>query len=255
MIQQINGFELHWEEHGEGEPLLWLHGGMGCGADWRYLFKDPPAGYRLIAPDLRGHGASTNPPGTFTFRQAAADVHALLDRLNLPSVKAIGLSGGGIVLLHMATSKPASIDSMVVVSAPPYFPEQARAAQRHFSEAALGAAEMERMRGRHKHGERQIQQLFAMVHAFADSVDDVNFTPPLLSRITASTLIVFGDRDPLYPVSLAFDLHHAIPRSFLWVVPNGPHGPIFGDGAAQFSTTAFAFLRGEWGGHDRIVKA
>ncbi|MGH7185402.1 MAG: alpha/beta fold hydrolase, partial [Pseudomonadota bacterium] len=92
----VNGIELYWEENGDGEPLLWLHGGMGCGADWRYLFKEPPAGYRLMAPDLRGHGASTNPSGAFTFRQCALDVRALLDHLHRPRVKAIGLSGGGI---------------------------------------------------------------------------------------------------------------------------------------------------------------
>lgn len=246
MVIDVNGIELHWDEIGTGEPLLWLHGGMGCGADWQYLFKEPPDGYRLIAPDLRGHGASTNPSGTFTFRQSADDVHALLRHLNLPRVKAIGLSGGGIVLLHMATGQPASIESMVVVSAPPYFPEQARAAQRQFSEAMLGAAEMVRMRARHTRGEPQLQQLFAMVHQMAETYDDVNFTAPLLARITAETLIVFGDRDPLYPVSLAFELQRAIPRSYLWVVPNGGHGPVFGERAAPFTSAALAFLRGNW---------
>jgi len=135
---------------------------------------------------------------------------------------------------------------MVVVSAPPCFPEQARAAQRQFSESTLGPAEMERMRARHTHGEPQIQRLFAMVHEMADTYDDVNFTPPYLATITADTLIVFGDRDPLYPVSLAFELQRAIPRSYLWVVPNGGHGPVFGDRAPQFTSTALAFLRGEW---------
>ncbi|PYR36530.1 MAG: hypothetical protein DMF90_09865 [Acidobacteria bacterium] len=60
MVLEVNGIELYWEEHGGGEPLLWLHGGMGHGADWRYLFKEPPEGYRIIAPDLRGHGKTTN---------------------------------------------------------------------------------------------------------------------------------------------------------------------------------------------------
>ena len=69
---EINGIEQSWEIAGEGEPLLWLHGAMGSGPDWRHLFNQPPAGYRVIAPDLRGHGASTNPSGAFTFRQAAA---------------------------------------------------------------------------------------------------------------------------------------------------------------------------------------
>jgi len=85
-----------------------------------------------------------------------------------------------------------------------------------------------------------------MARGFADSYDDVNFTPPYLSTITADTLIVFGDRDPLYPVSIAMELHRAIPRSFLFVVPNGPHGPIFGDLAPPFVATATAFLRGAW---------
>jgi pimeloyl-ACP methyl ester carboxylesterase len=246
MLIEVQGIEMYWEVVGEGQPLLWLHGGMGCGADWRYIFNEPPEGYRLIAPDLRGHGASTNPSGIFSFRQCALDVRALLDHLRIPRVKAIGLSGGGITLLHMATAAPASIESMVVVSAPPYFPAEARLIMRQFSESMLGDAEMERMRKRHKYGEPQIQQLFGMARGFADSYDDVNFTPPYLSTITADTLIVFGDRDPLYPVSLAMDLHRAIPRSFLWVVPNGPHGPVFGDAAPGFSTTALRFLRGDW---------
>src|SRR5947207_117990 len=78
----------------------------------------------------------------------------------------------------------------------------------------------------------------------AYSYDDGNFTPPYLSTITAETLIVFGDRDPLYPVSIAVEMHRAIPRSYLWVVPNGAHGPIFGDAAPQFVKTALQFLGG-----------
>ncbi len=246
MVIEVNGIELKWEETGEGEPLLWLHGGLGSGADWRHIFKESPAGYRLIAPDLRGHGGSTNPSGSFTFRQCAQDVLALLRHLRVPRVKAIGLSGGGITLLHMATAEPAAVEAMVIVSAPPYFPAEARAIQRNFSESMLGDADMVRMRERHIHGEPQIRQLFSIVRGLADSYDDVNFTPPYLGTITADTLIVFGDRDPLYPVSLAFDLQKAIPRSYLWVVPNGGHGPVFGKAAAHFSSTALAFLGGEW---------
>jgi pimeloyl-ACP methyl ester carboxylesterase len=243
---EINGIEQSWEVAGEGEPLLWLHGAMGSGPDWRYIFKEPPAGYRIIAPDLRGHGASTNPGGAFTFRQAAADVLALLRHLNISKVKAIGLSGGGIALLHMATVDPDAIGAMAVVSAPPYFPVEARGFMKHFSPETVGAAEMERMRQRHTRGEPQIEQLFAMARGFADSYDDVSFTRPHLSTISAETLIVFGDRDPLYPVSLAFDLYQAIPNSYLWVVPNGGHGPVFGESAAEFSSTVLRFLSGGW---------
>lgn len=246
MFTEINGIELHYEIHGEGEPLLWLHGGMGCGADWQHVYSEPPKGYRLIAPDLRGHGATANPSGAITFRQLARDVRALLQHLQLARVKAVGLSGGGIVLLHLATLDPGCVESMVVVSAPPYFPEQARAIQRQFSAAMLGEAEMARMRARHKHGDGQIQQLIEWARAMGATYDDVNFTPPLLSTIRAETLIVFGDRDFLYPVSMATDLKNAIPQSYLWVVPNGGHGPVFGEHAPRFVETSLAFLSGAW---------
>lgn len=243
MFIDIDGLRLHYEITGAGEPLLWLHGFLGSGSDWRYVFDETPRGFQLIAPDLRGHGASTNPTDTFSFRDAARDVLALLRHLAIQRVKAIGLSGGGITLLHMATLQPEAIEAMVVVSAPPYFPAQARALQRQLSEAMLGEGEMDRMRRCHTQGEAQIQQLLAHGRAMADSYDDVNFTPPYLATITARTLIVFGDRDPLYPVSLAFELHAAIPRSSLWVVPGGGHGPVFGDHASRFSETALSFLR------------
>jgi len=246
MVFEVHGIQLHWEETGEGEPLLWLHGGMGAGADWKYIFEDPPEGYRLIAPDLRGHGATANPSGAFTFRQCALDVLALVRHLGIPRIKAIGLSGGGITLLHVATLQPSAVESMVVISAPPYFPPEARVTMRQFSETAIGEAEMARMRQRHKYGDAQLRQLVSMARGFADSYDDVNFTPPYLSTIAAETLIVFGDRDPLYPVSLAIELRRAIPRSYLWVVPNGGHGPVFGNLAPQFRETALSFLRGEW---------
>jgi pimeloyl-ACP methyl ester carboxylesterase len=243
VISEINGARLHYDITGEGEPLLWVHGFLGTGGDWKHIFNEPPAGFQLIAPDLRGHGSSTNPANTFSFRDTARDVLALLRQLGLQRVKAIGLSGGGITLLHMAVMEPDAVGAMVVVSAAPYFPDQARALQRQLSEAMLGEVEMDRMRRCHTQGEAQIQQLLTYGRAMADSYDDVSFTPSSLSEITAKTMIVFGDSDPLYPVSLAFELHAGIPRSSLWVVPGGGHGPIFGDHAARFSETALTFLR------------
>jgi len=76
----INGMEMYYEIRGAGEPLVLLHGGTGAGVNWDLLFRNAPAGYRLVVPDLRGHGRSTNPSATFTFRQSAFDVFAMLDR-------------------------------------------------------------------------------------------------------------------------------------------------------------------------------
>jgi pimeloyl-ACP methyl ester carboxylesterase len=95
-------------------------------------------------------------------------------------------------------------------------------------------------------GDDQIRALWAQGKAFKDSYDDMNFTAPFLSTITARTLIVHGDRDPFYPVNIALEMYAAIPRSYLWIVPNGGHGPISGDSAKAFVENATRFLRGDW---------
>jgi pimeloyl-ACP methyl ester carboxylesterase len=119
----INGMEMYYEIRGAGEPLVLLHGGTGAGVNWDLLFKNAPAGYRLVVPDLRGHGRSTNPSATFTFRQSAFDVFAMLDHLGIERFKAIGVSLGAKTLLHMATQQPTRVAAMVLVSATPYFPD------------------------------------------------------------------------------------------------------------------------------------
>lgn len=247
-IETVNDIEMYYETRGEGEPLLLLHGGGGVGANWELIFNEPPDGYKLVIPDLRGHGRSTNPSSAFTFKQVSLDVFALLDRLGIDRFKAIGLSLGAKTLLHMATQQPSRIEAMVLVSATPYFPEQARSLMNQLAAQEHSEAEWQQMRQWHKHGDEQIKKLWAMMSALKDSYDDMNFTPPYLSTIAARTLIVHGDRDPLYPVRLALEMYEAIPHTYLWVVPNGGHGPVFGDISARFVETALAFLRDEWAG-------
>lgn len=237
----LNGIEMFYATEGEGEPLLLLHGGGGCHEDWVYAGRDRLKEYKLIAPDARGHGRSTNPERTITHRQCALDMLALLDHLGIRKCRAMGLSMGGNILLHMATLDPDRIEAMVLVSATMYFPEQARKIMRQVENQT--AAEWATMRKRHKLGDEQIVALWEWQRGMKDSYDDMNFTPPSLHRITASTLIVYGDRDFIYPVEMGVEMYRAIPRSALWVVPNGGHGPVFLGAAAQFIETSLAFFR------------
>jgi pimeloyl-ACP methyl ester carboxylesterase len=128
------------------------------------------------------------------------------------------------------------------VSATPYFPAQARPIMRAFPDS-VPEAHREFMRRSHPGGDAQISAILASTRAFADSYDDMNFTPPCLSTIQARTLIVQGDRDPLYPVELSVEMARAIPRSSLWIVPDSGHGPVLGERWPEFLKTAANFLR------------
>src|SRR5579863_3531285 len=130
----LNGIEMCYETEGSGEPLLLLHGGTGCQENWAHAGRDRLAQeYSLILPDARGHGGTTNPQKTITHRQCALDTLALLDHLGIRECRAIGLSMGGNILLHLATLEPERVRAMVVVSATMYFPEEARAIMRQIS--------------------------------------------------------------------------------------------------------------------------
>ena len=100
----------------------------------------------------------------------------------------------------------------------------------------------------HSRGAEQARELASQFFAFKDNYDDMNFTAPYLSTITASTLIVHGDRDQFFPVSIPVEEYEAIPDSYLWIVPNGGHGAALGSerGRTMFSELVLDFLAGEW---------
>ncbi len=171
---------------------------------------------------------------------------ALLDHLGIDRFKAIGLSLGGNILLHLATQQPGRVEAMVLVSATSYFPEQARTLMRHFTVDNLTDEEWHVLRQRHQQGDEQIRVLYMQGQTFKDQYDDLNFTAPYLSTITARTLIVYGDRDPFYSVHIAIELYTAIPHSYLWIIPNEGHVPIFTGSNEPFITAVLPFLRGGW---------
>lgn len=242
----IDDMDMYFEEHGEGAPLLLLHGFFGSSADWVHLFDLEALGreHRVIAPDLRGHGRSNDPGGAFSHRQCATDVLALLDVLRIDRVLAVGVSLGGNVLLHVATRAPERVEAMVLNGAASYFPAQARAIMRTVDPESRTEQEWTGMRAKHRLGDEQIRSLWRTAQGFADSHDDMCFTPPSLARITARTLIVTGDRDPLYPVEMFVEQYRAIEHASLCVLPDAGHDAIFGPARPFFERTALAFLRG-----------
>lgn len=241
-VETLNGQQLYFEVHGTGEPLLLLHGFSGFSQDWIPSLAQWGKRFQLILPDLRGHGRAGVLAIPFRHEDAATYMLALLDHLGIRACKGVGISAGGNVLLHMATKQPDRISAMVLVSATPYFPAQARVIMSQYADN-LPAEQWEILRRRHPGGDAQIKAILASTKSFAASYDDLNFTPPLLSTIKARTFIIQGDRDPLYPVELSVEMFKAIPNSRLWIVPNSGHGPVIGARWPEFIQTASAFLQ------------
>ena len=248
-IAEVNGFSMAYRDVGEGEPLVLLHGFMGTGAQWSGVLDDYTAHYRVILPDLRGHGRSTNPDGTFTHRQAARDVFALLDQLGVDRFRGMGGSTGAMTLLHMATRQPERVEAMVLVAGTTYFPERARDIMRTVNPDAAPAEILEERAQQQGHvrGGEQLRALLTLFRDFQHNYDDMNFTAPYLSTITAHTLIVHGDRDEFFPVSIPVEMYEAIPNSYLWIVPNLGHGvSMESETGRRLVETALDFLSGAW---------
>ncbi|MDF2667967.1 MAG: alpha/beta hydrolase [Paenibacillus sp.] len=98
--------QLAYEDSGAGRPLLLVHGFCGSSAYWKDTTKLLQASYRVIAPDLRGHGRSEAPDVRYTVEMMADDLAALVERLELNKPVLLGHSLGGYVALAFAEKYP-----------------------------------------------------------------------------------------------------------------------------------------------------
>jgi pimeloyl-ACP methyl ester carboxylesterase len=242
----VNDIELAYEVFGDGQPLLLLHSGTQSGEMWEGFVVDLAARFKVIIPDLRGHGGSTNPEDVWSTRTFASDIRELLDHLGIDRFNAIGASAGGMTLLHMAIQEPDRVEAMVVIGVGTYLPSSCRGILAAVSTESLSEAGWEQLRARHHHGDEQIRALYAWVASLSEDETDMVFTPPMLAKITARTLVIHGDRDYCFPASMAWEIYDAIPEAYLWVVPNGGHVPISGPQAGPFLDNALEFLGGGW---------
>ena len=103
----INGISMAYDDRGSGPALLLIHGFPLCRKMWRPQFNCiPEAGFRLIAPDLRGFGESDAPDGPYSIDLFADDVVELLDHLEIDRAVVGGMSMGGYVLFNLLDRYP-----------------------------------------------------------------------------------------------------------------------------------------------------
>ena len=118
-----NGLEMAVYEQGEGPAVIFLHGFPELAYSWRHQLPAlDDAGFRAIAPDLRGYGRTSAPPCVADYRisELIADVHSLLDALGLEQAAFVGHDWGALILWHMAMLAPQRIERMIILNIPHY---------------------------------------------------------------------------------------------------------------------------------------
>lgn len=247
----VNGRRLGYAESGNGLPLVLLHAFPMSHAMWRPQLDAPPPGWRLIAPDLRGFGASDRvspesarpSSGAQSMLEYAQDVVALVDELGLEQPVVGGLSMGGYVAFAVLRLIGPRVAGLVLADtrAEPDT-EEARGNRRKMQElvmekgsAAVAEQMLPKLLGETTMRERptladEVRELIVANEpaAISDALEALATRPdstPLLADLRCPTLIVAGREDALTPVALHESMHAQIPGSRLEVIDDAGHLP------------------------------
>lgn len=264
MEATLNGVRLAWDEAGVpgGRPaILFVHGFPLSRATWRPQLAGLADLGWLIAPDLRGHGASAAPPGPYGVDDFADDQRALLDHLGIARVIYCGLSLGGYIGLAFARRYPERLAGLILADtrAGADGPEQ-RAAREELArlvEREGSAAAVERLvpgyiapgsAGRDPALRPLLDAIVAATPpaGLAATARGMALRPdstPTLGRIAVPTAIIVGAEDTRTPPALAAQVHAGIPGSTLTILPGAGHLANQED-PAGFNAAVRAFVRG-----------
>jgi pimeloyl-ACP methyl ester carboxylesterase len=240
---RVGMLDVHYWEHGTGQPVVLLHGGLATAEmSWRTAMEALAGRYRVVAPDARGHGGTNNPSDRLRYDQLADDVADLVDALALDRPFVIGHSDGGQVALEFGLRHPGRARGLVLSGTmteptPGYVGGVAGwgfTGPGTFDAAAIEASfgeDYEPTRLAHEHASDPERW-----SAFLGQIADLwltlpSYTDEQLGTITDPTLVATGDRDELADLVQAERLYRRIPGAELAIVPNAGHGaadePIF----------------------------
>lgn len=115
---EVNGLAYYYEVHGEGEPLLLLHGGLGHTGMFAPILPALSKGRTVIGVDLQGHGRTALGARPIDIADMGRDMGQLVEKLGYDRVDVIGYSMGGGVAAQMAVQYPERVRRLVLVSTP-----------------------------------------------------------------------------------------------------------------------------------------
>lgn len=250
----LHGHEVAYRVAGEGQTLVLLHGIAGDSRTWLEPMRRLADRYRVLAPDLLGHGDSAKPIGDYSLGAHACSVRDLLQALGIVRATLVGHSLGGGIALQLTYQFPEVCERIVLVASGGLGRDVSfllRALSLPGAEAVLSLAFPAfvlkrgealrvwlRSRGIHAPGLAEKWNAYASLadvdtrrafvrelRAVVDQGGQFVSAHDRLYLARHPTLIVWGSRDTVIPVAHARLAHAAIPGSRLEIFPHADHFP------------------------------
>jgi pimeloyl-ACP methyl ester carboxylesterase len=219
----VNGLKIYYEVHGDGPPLLLLHGGTSSIEDFTLAIPFFATQFRVVAIEQMGHGRTGDlMDRPFHYHDMAEDTVELMRQQGIENAVVIGYSDGGIIGLDMAIHHPERVTKLAVTGA--NSSTDGYTAQNQEWVRTLNPADL------------QVSEAYGRLSP--DGADhwpivigrvkrlwteEPNFTREEMQSIKAPTLIIVGDSDIVTPEH-AVEMFRTIPVAHLCVVPNAGHG-------------------------------
>ena len=234
----LGDLSTYYEKHGQGAPLLLIHGLGSSTEDWAPQVTALAGTFTVIAYDVRGHGRTAKPAGTYSVKQFANDAALLIAQLGLGPMHVMGLSMGGMIAFQLTADHPELVRSLVIVNSGPEmvlrtWQEKAAIMQRRLIVRMMGMRKMGEVLAVRLLPEPQhaaLRATFAERWARNDKSAYLRALAALvgwsvadkLPAITCPVLVVAADQD-YTPVAWKQRYTSLMPHASLVVIPESRH--------------------------------
>jgi pimeloyl-ACP methyl ester carboxylesterase len=216
----VNDVELYYEIHGNGTPLILLHGGLGHSGHWENQLPVLTEHYKVITVDSRGHGRSTMTEQQISYALMTSDIIALMDFLKIGKAHVLGWSDGGIIGLDLAINQPDRLIK-VIASGANYNPSGLRA-------DALENEKVKAYIGKAMEDYQELSPNPTGWDAFLANIGQMwasepNFTAEQLGSIATPVLLLDGESDEGIYTEHTIEMASLIPTAQLIFIPGTGH--------------------------------
>lgn len=193
----VNGIKLYHEIHGEGEPLVLIHGGLTTIGEMQGWVEPLAKTWQVIAVEMQGHGRTADTDRPMSFTTMGDDITALLDHLKIPKADLVGHSFGGASAIRAAIQHPEKVRRLVVISSPyarsGWYPE----AQRGMSQVGAAMAEnmMQTPTGRFSKGWPEPKRFPQFLDKMGKIMTEDYDWSADIAKLPMPALLVFADND------------------------------------------------------------